>query len=77
MQTFVTKWGNSLAIRLPKPFADQIGITAKNKVEISVEKDKIILKKSGNNLNSLLAKVTKENIHKETDTGNITGKEIW
>ena len=77
MQTSVTKWGNSLAIRLPQPFAKQIGLNAKNKVEISVEKDRIIIKKPTQNLNNLLTKVTKENIHKESNTGNITGKEIW
>jgi len=77
MQTSVTKWGNSLAIRLPKPFADQLGINTENKVEISVEKDKIILRKSTQNLSSLLSKVTKENTHKETPTGPLTGKEIW
>ena len=77
MQTAITKWGNSLAIRLPKTFTEQIGINEKNKIEIIIEKDKIILQKPRQNLKTLLSKINKDNIHKEINTGKITGKEIW
>ncbi len=77
MQTSVTKWGNSLAVRLPKPFMEQIGISDKSKVDIVVKDDCLILKKSKDNLDELLDRITEKNIHIETDTGKIIGKEIW
>ncbi|MBU1151988.1 AbrB/MazE/SpoVT family DNA-binding domain-containing protein [Patescibacteria group bacterium] len=77
MQTSITKWGNSLAVRLPKPFTDQMGINSTRKVEIILQKDQIIIKKSPQKLDELLEQITPENIHTETETGSITGKEIW
>ncbi len=79
MLTTILKWGNSFAIRLSKPFADQLGLSKDSKVEIVLEKDKIIIKKPKPeyDLKKMILKVNDANIHKETDTGTITGKEIW
>lgn len=77
MQINVTKWGNSIAIRLPKSFANQINIDKDSKIELSLEKNKIVIKKAEYNLNDLMDKITPSNLHKETDTGKITGKEQW
>lgn len=77
MKTTLTKWGNSLAIRIPQSFLEQLEMKESQKIEIKLEKDSIILKKSGPTLANLLSKITPENIHKETDTGIPVGKEIW
>ncbi|MFA5821265.1 MAG: AbrB/MazE/SpoVT family DNA-binding domain-containing protein [Candidatus Gracilibacteria bacterium] len=77
MQISITKWGNSMAIRLPKPFIEQIGVNLNQKVEITLEKDTIVLKKASSSLAELLSKVNENNIHKETDTGNAVGNEAW
>lgn len=77
MQATIKKWGNSLAIRLPKPFTEQIGITADSKIEIIIENNKIIVSKKNEDLEDLVSKITNSNTHKETQTGKITGKEIW
>ena len=45
MITNVTKWGNSLAIRIPKPFADEIGIDQNSKVDIKIENNTIKVSK--------------------------------
>jgi antitoxin MazE len=37
MKAKIAKWGNSLAVRLPKPYADELGLKAGSTVE--VEKD--------------------------------------
>jgi antitoxin MazE len=74
------KWGNSLAVRLPKSVAEECGIEADSPVEIVREDDNIIIKpvrKKGISLDTLLAGVTKDNIHSEVSTGIPAGKEIW
>lgn len=69
MQTTITSWGNSLAIRLPKPFLHQVGIKQEGTVvELSIHDNKIIIAKSKPDLKSLLRKVTSKNIHGETYT---------
>ncbi len=73
------KWGNSLAVRLPKTVADECGIEADSPVEIIREGDLIIIKpvRKRLSLESLLAGVTQENMHAEVPTGKPVGKEIW
>ena len=34
MKTSVSKWGNSLGVRIPKPFADEAGLTPGEIVEM-------------------------------------------
>jgi len=45
MQTNVVKWGNSHGIRLPKAFLQNIKLSENDPVDISLENDKIIIKK--------------------------------
>lgn len=77
MKTTVVQWGNSLAIRLPKPFAIQAGISLSSEVEMYISHDEIVVKKPKINLKELLKQVTSNNIHQETETGSAIGKEIW
>jgi len=80
MKSRVQKWGNSLALRIPKSFADEAGIQRETPVEVSCANGKLIITpiarpKPG--LKQLLAKVTEENLHHEVDTGPAVGKEAW
>ncbi|MBE2219403.1 MAG: AbrB/MazE/SpoVT family DNA-binding domain-containing protein [Ignavibacteria bacterium] len=80
MNTKIMKWGNSLALRIPKSFAQAINLEEGNDVRIKIEKDNLIVKKAKNkkyDLKSLLAGINKNNLHGETDTGNSVGKEVW
>lgn len=72
----VTKWGNSLGLRIPRAIANKVGIHEGTPVDISIENHHIIVKKSYS-LESLLDHVTLENIHEETLTGSTRGKEFW
>jgi antitoxin MazE len=72
----VTKWGNSLGLRIPRVIADKIGIHEGTSVDISIENHHIVIKK-GYSLGSLLDQITSENIHEETLTGDVRGKEFW
>jgi len=79
MKVQIQKWGNSLALRIPKSFAIETNIEQGSTVEVTLEKDRIVMKpaKDDVSLESLLAEVTKENLHSETDFGTPEGKEVW
>ncbi|HLC23310.1 MAG TPA: AbrB/MazE/SpoVT family DNA-binding domain-containing protein, partial [Dehalococcoidia bacterium] len=72
MKTRVQKWGNSLALRIPKSFAAEVGLQRETSVELSLADGKLVITpiaKPRPSLKQLLAKVTKENLHHEVDTG--------
>ncbi len=90
MITQVKKWGNSLAVRLPKEMLEHAGLSDGSRVEISYNKDSLILKISKHKVDAfrdfvkkmpplelLLEGVTPENIHPEVDWGKPVGNEVW
>jgi antitoxin MazE len=77
MKTNVKQWGNSVAVRIPQPFAKEIGMIDGTQIEIKLIDKKIILSKPKLTLKSLLEKVKPKNTHAETDTGTVHGKEEW
>ena len=64
------KWGNSLAIRIPKVIAEELLFKNNVKVELHTDKGSLLVKsvEIEYSLDSLLAKVTDENLHEETST---------
>jgi len=80
MQTKIKKWGNSLALRIPKSFALNANLRQNELVDISIDKEKIIITPIGEkeySLDELLEGVSEDNLHGEFDTGVPVGKEIW
>ena len=80
MQTKIQKWGNSLGLRIPKSFAHQAGVEAGSEVDLAIEDGELIVRPSRKpryELKRLLRQVTKSNIHRELDTGDPVGREIW
>lgn len=79
MRTRVQKWGNSLAVRIPKPFAEGAGLRPSSEVEVSLEKGEVRLSpvRPRWKLTRLLSGVTKKNIHREVDAGPARGREVW
>ncbi len=80
MITRVQKWGNSLALRIPKSFADEVGLQTDSSVEVSLADGKLVVApvtKSKLTLKQLLAQVTDENLHHEVETGPAQGNEAW
>ena len=80
MITRIQKWGNSLALRIPKAFAREIGLEQGASVEISLRQGKVVLEPVEAlplTLDELLDGVTEENLHREVDTGPPVGKEVW
>lgn len=79
METKIQKWGNSLAVRLPKAFAEQAGIENGSDVQISIQDGNIILvpvKDHAKLLDALLEKIDESTLHSEIDFGKPVGKEL-
>lgn len=80
MKTRIQKWGNSLALRIPKSFAAEVGLQRETSVEISLADGTLVIAPVAvrkPTLKQLLAGVTKDNLHREVDTGRAAGNETW
>ena len=80
MQTKIQKWGNSLALRIPKPFALEVGLDQNSIVEVSVSEGKLLVEPVTSPeylLEQLLEQVTENNLHSEVDTGPAIDNEVW
>lgn len=80
MKTTAQKWGNSLAIRVPKSVAVQVGLKAQDEVEIEVHGSNVVLKPQLQRvyrLDDLVKGITSKNLHREIDPGTPVGREIW
>jgi antitoxin MazE len=78
MQGTIKKWGNSPAIRLSSSIMELAQLSVDQMVDISVIKGKIIIEPitpMQTQLEVLLARITKENIHSEENFGPPAGKE--
>jgi len=79
MRVAVRKWGNSLALRIPKALADNSHIENGTQVDVAVENGRLIVAPvpAAATLHELLSRVTAENTHAEVDTGGRVGRETW
>jgi antitoxin component of MazEF toxin-antitoxin module len=48
MRTRVQKWGNSLALRIPKPLATEIGLRRNSPVDVSLVDGRLVRERSRN-----------------------------
>jgi antitoxin MazE len=80
MQVRVQKWGNSLAVRIPKPLAEDAEVMEGTVLNLAVSEGKVVatpVQQKKLSLSELLAKVNKKNLHGEVDFGRCAGREIW
>ncbi|MDP6630794.1 MAG: AbrB/MazE/SpoVT family DNA-binding domain-containing protein [Kiritimatiellia bacterium] len=80
MQTEIQKWGNSLAVRIPKAFVREAHVAYGTTVDLSVDDGKIVIDPHTDveyQLDDLLKGVTKQNRHAEVATGDAVGREVW
>jgi antitoxin MazE len=80
MRARIQKWGNSLALRIPKAFAAEVQLEQDSLVDITLSDGAIVVSpvsEESYTLEQLLAGVTKNNIHREVDTGSPMGNEVW
>jgi len=80
MKTRIQRWGNSLALRIPKSFASEAGLQKETSIELSVSNGKLIitpLVEPRFTLKQLISKINNDNLHHEIDTGKALGNETW
>lgn len=79
MQTKVQKWGNSLAVRIPRSFAAEARVEAGSTVDLAVENGNLLIRPARRRLrlSALLRRITTRNLHAEVTTGRAVGKEAW
>ena len=73
----VSRWGASLAVRIPKSVAEQWGVREGSTIEIVYRGDEVVLRKTSYCLDAMLANMRLDNLHAEVDTGDPTGVEAW
>jgi len=79
MQTQIGKWGNSLAVRIPGTYAQDLQLKEGMELDVSVVEGGLLLRprRRGYTLEELVARITPENRHGETDWGEAVGREAW
>ena len=78
MKAKVQRWGNSLAVRIPKAFAQEVGLHSDADVEMFVRQGDLVLApvRREYTLEELVRGITSMNRHEETDFGPPVGREI-
>lgn len=73
----IVKWGNSLAIRIPKPLAEEAGLGEGDRVLMEAADGQIAVRRANEipTLQELVAQITPENRYDETSTGRERAKE--
>lgn len=78
MSTKIQKWGNSLAIRIPKSYAEALKFDEGSDLKLKIVKDKLVIsrkRKPEFKLEALLGKISEKNLHKEIVFEKIPVKE--
>lgn len=79
MRSSVAKWGNSLAVRLPKETAEAAGFREGSPVDIRLEDGRVVLQPAAKRwtIEELVAQMTPENNHPEIFDDPPRGTEEW
>jgi len=84
MKVAFQKWGNSLALRVPKAFVDEIGASEGKAAEMIVSNGKLVIeiarpqrRRRRYTLDELVSRITPDNRHGEIDWGPAVGNEVW
>lgn len=82
MATTLQKWGNSLAVRLPKDIAERRGLREGSRVVVAERGDTLVIRPDPNtrkklSLDVLLGGITPDTLHQEVVWGALRGNEVW
>lgn len=76
----LAKWGNSLAVRIPKNVAEEAKLREGDYLVLEVEEEGFVAVRAverPKTLDDLIAQITPDNLHREQEWGNPVGAEIW
>jgi antitoxin MazE len=73
----IVKWGNSLAVRIPKPVAEAAGVREGDAIVIEADEGHIRVRRKQRvpSLKELVGQITPENRYGEIPSGPARGKE--
>ena len=78
------KWGDNLALRIPKSAAQALNLHTGSRVELAIENGALVLRPIVRRkrtrvytIDELLRGMTKENVPQEVDWGKPLGNEAW
>ncbi|MEA1879776.1 MAG: AbrB/MazE/SpoVT family DNA-binding domain-containing protein [Campylobacterota bacterium] len=78
MTVAIKKWGNSLALRIPKDIAQTLHIENNSTLELNIKDGKLIIEPQNQSLlDCLVSRIDADNLHAEVDTGKVVGNEEW
>ena len=78
MKGTVQRWGNRLAIRIPRAYARDLSVDEGSEVELRIDGPSLVVTPSSTpSLEALLAAISDENLHAEIDTGPGRDREAW
>jgi antitoxin MazE len=78
MKTQMVKWGNSLAVRIPKPVVEEARLKEGDSLEIEAAEGRVELRRATKipTLAQLVSQITAENRYAEISVGAEVGKEV-
>ena len=78
MEVQFSKWGNSVALRIPSKVAEALGIGPGNMADLELRRDRMVITPHSGKykLDDLLFGITPENLHAECTVGKAVGAEV-
>jgi len=75
----IARWGNSLAVRIPKTVADEAGFREGDVLVLNAKAGSIAITAAERplTLDEIVAQITPENLHREVNWGDPVGAEVW
>jgi antitoxin MazE len=80
METTIQKWGNSLAVRVPKQVATKLALRAGSRVEMHEATEGLLIRQTltvHRSLKDLVRMIHPNELHGETEWGSAHGNEVW
>jgi antitoxin MazE len=80
MKTAIQRWGNSLALRIPRAYAAETRISEGSEVELTLKSGTLVVRpvlRKRHALSDLLKRITPTNRHDVVETGPSIGRETW
>ncbi|HLW28443.1 MAG TPA: AbrB/MazE/SpoVT family DNA-binding domain-containing protein [Kiloniellales bacterium] len=79
MRGAVSRWGNSIAVRIPKAIAEGAHLKVGDEIKLELKGESIVMTPARKRyaLKDLLAQMKPEHRHEETDWGEPQGEEVW